>query len=164
MTGLKVVQIPSDERGNVDLDALRAEADDTLVGMMLTNPNTLGLFDENVEEVCKIRQNRPSKKKIGPWPPLSYTTARSDYETERKKLKLDIFMELCDAYAMADVLAEDGTDNWEDFKDVLIELTESLYKGWPEIERIVTRVCECGGVPKTIDDTWTCPECGEKNE
>jgi glycine dehydrogenase subunit 2 len=54
MTGLKVVQIPSDERGNVDLDALRAESDDTLVGMMLTNPNTLGLFDENVEEICKI--------------------------------------------------------------------------------------------------------------
>ena len=54
MTGLKVVQIPSDERGNVDLDALRAEADDTLVGMMLTNPNTLGLFDENVEEICQI--------------------------------------------------------------------------------------------------------------
>jgi glycine dehydrogenase subunit 2 len=54
MTGLKVIQIPSDERGNVDLDALRAEADDTLVGMMLTNPNTLGLFDENVEEICQI--------------------------------------------------------------------------------------------------------------
>ena len=54
MSGLKVVQIPSDERGNVDLDALRAEADDTLVGMMLTNPNTLGLFDEHIEEVCKI--------------------------------------------------------------------------------------------------------------
>ena len=54
MSGLKVVQIPSDERGNVDLEALRAEADDTLVGMMLTNPNTLGLFDENVEEVCRI--------------------------------------------------------------------------------------------------------------
>ena len=57
MTGLKVVQIPSDARGNVDLDALRAEADDTLVGMMLTNPNTLGLFDENVEEICQIVHN-----------------------------------------------------------------------------------------------------------
>ncbi|RLD05224.1 MAG: aminomethyl-transferring glycine dehydrogenase subunit GcvPB [Chloroflexi bacterium] len=54
MSGLKVVQIPSDEDGNVDLEALRAEADDTLIGMMLTNPNTLGLFDENVEEICKI--------------------------------------------------------------------------------------------------------------
>ncbi len=54
MSGLKVVEIPSDEQGNVDLDALRAEADDTLVGMMLTNPNTLGLFDEHVEEICQI--------------------------------------------------------------------------------------------------------------
>jgi len=54
MTGLKSVQIPSDERGNVDLVALRAECDDTLAGLMITNPNTLGLFDENLEEVVKI--------------------------------------------------------------------------------------------------------------
>ena len=49
MTGLQVVQIPSDARGNVDLAALKAACDDTVVGMMLTNPNTLGLFDEHVE-------------------------------------------------------------------------------------------------------------------
>jgi glycine dehydrogenase subunit 2 len=54
MTGLKVVQIPSDARGNVDVEALKAECDETVVGLMLTNPNTLGLFDENVEEVVKI--------------------------------------------------------------------------------------------------------------
>ena len=54
MTGLKVVQIPSDARGNVDIEALKAECDETVVGLMLTNPNTLGLFDENVEEVVKI--------------------------------------------------------------------------------------------------------------
>ena len=54
MTGLKSVQIPSDGRGNVDLDALRAECDDSLAGLMITNPNTLGLFDENLEEVVKI--------------------------------------------------------------------------------------------------------------
>jgi len=54
MIGLKVVQIPSDSRGNVDLEALKAECDDTVLGIMLTNPNTLGLFDENVEEVIKI--------------------------------------------------------------------------------------------------------------
>jgi len=54
MMGLKVVQIPSDERGNVDIKALKAECDDTVLGLMLTNPNTLGLFDENVEEVSKI--------------------------------------------------------------------------------------------------------------
>ncbi len=54
MAGLKVVQLPSDERGNVDLDALRAECDDTLVGLMLTNPNTLGLFEEHVLEIAEI--------------------------------------------------------------------------------------------------------------
>jgi glycine dehydrogenase subunit 2 len=54
MIGLKVVQIPSDPRGNVDLAALKAECDDTVLGIMLTNPNTLGLFDEHVEEVIKV--------------------------------------------------------------------------------------------------------------
>ncbi|MEW6717901.1 MAG: aminomethyl-transferring glycine dehydrogenase subunit GcvPB [Chloroflexota bacterium] len=52
MSGLTVVQIPSDKRGNVDLEALRAECDDTLAGLMITNPNTLGLFDEHLGEIC----------------------------------------------------------------------------------------------------------------
>lgn len=54
MIGLEIIQIPSDERGNVSLDALKAVCDDTVVGLMLTNPNTLGLFDENVEEAIKL--------------------------------------------------------------------------------------------------------------
>ncbi len=54
MVGLEIVQIPSDARGNVDLDALKSTCDDTVVGLMLTNPNTLGLFDEHVQEVCNI--------------------------------------------------------------------------------------------------------------
>ena len=54
MMGLDVVQVPSDERGNVDIEALKEVCDDTVLGLMLTNPNTLGLFDENVEEVIKI--------------------------------------------------------------------------------------------------------------
>lgn len=53
MSGLKIVQIPSDERGNIDMEALCKECDDTLAGIMITNPNTLGLFDENLEEVCR---------------------------------------------------------------------------------------------------------------
>ncbi|MBC8504007.1 MAG: aminomethyl-transferring glycine dehydrogenase subunit GcvPB [Chloroflexi bacterium] len=53
MSGFQVVQIPSDERGNVDLEALKAECDETIVGLMLTNPNTLGLFEEHVLEVCE---------------------------------------------------------------------------------------------------------------
>lgn len=54
MSGMQVVTLKSDERGNVDLEALKAECDDTLAGLMLTNPNTLGLFDENVEEVIRM--------------------------------------------------------------------------------------------------------------
>ena len=54
MTGLTIVQIPSDARGNVDLEALKAQCDDTVIGMMLTNPNTLGLFDENLEQVIQL--------------------------------------------------------------------------------------------------------------
>ncbi|MDY6876355.1 MAG: aminomethyl-transferring glycine dehydrogenase subunit GcvPB [Chloroflexota bacterium] len=57
MSGLRVVEVPSDGRGNVDLGALEAacqEHSDCLVGMMLTNPNTLGLFDEHVEEITGL--------------------------------------------------------------------------------------------------------------
>ena len=46
---MEVVQIPSDAHGNVDLAALKAACDDTVAGLMLTNPNTLGLFDEHLE-------------------------------------------------------------------------------------------------------------------
>ena len=54
MSGYQVVQIKSDARGNVDLDDLRKHADAETVGLMLTNPNTLGLFEEHVQEVCQI--------------------------------------------------------------------------------------------------------------
>jgi len=57
MSGLRVVEVASDRRGNVDLDALRsvcAEHGGRLVGMMLTNPNTLGLFDEHLEEIAAL--------------------------------------------------------------------------------------------------------------
>ncbi|MBM3152434.1 MAG: glycine dehydrogenase subunit 2 [Chloroflexi bacterium] len=53
VVGMQIAQIPSDERGNVDLAALKAQCDETVAGLMLTNPNTLGLFDENLEEVIK---------------------------------------------------------------------------------------------------------------
>ncbi len=54
MSGLRVVQLPSDERGNVDLDALRSQVCDRIVGIMITNPNTLGLFEEQMAEIVKI--------------------------------------------------------------------------------------------------------------
>ncbi len=54
MGGLTVQQLPSDRRGNIDLEALRAACDETVVGLMLTNPNTLGLFEERIEEVVDL--------------------------------------------------------------------------------------------------------------
>jgi len=54
MSGFDVVQLKSDARGNVDLDDLRAHLDEHVVGMMLTNPNTLGLFDEHLQEVARL--------------------------------------------------------------------------------------------------------------
>ncbi|KPL83224.1 glycine dehydrogenase [Thermanaerothrix daxensis] len=54
MSGYEVVQLPSDKRGNVDLEALKAACDETVAGLMLTNPNTLGLFEENVLEVTRV--------------------------------------------------------------------------------------------------------------
>jgi glycine dehydrogenase subunit 2 len=54
MSGFEVVPIPTDSRGNVDLASLRTVCDTSVVGLMLTNPNTLGLFDENVLEVVDI--------------------------------------------------------------------------------------------------------------
>ena len=54
MSGYQVVEIKSDERGNVDLDELKAHCDETVVGLMLTNPNTLGLFEEHVLEVSRV--------------------------------------------------------------------------------------------------------------
>jgi glycine dehydrogenase subunit 2 len=54
MAGLTVLEIPSDQRGNIDLAALKAACDDAVVGLMLTNPNTLGLFEEQVEDVIRL--------------------------------------------------------------------------------------------------------------
>jgi glycine dehydrogenase subunit 2 len=57
MSGFKVVEVPSDPTGNVDLAALRAligQHGPKLIGLMLTNPNTLGLFDVNVLEVLRL--------------------------------------------------------------------------------------------------------------
>ncbi|MDP2299463.1 MAG: aminomethyl-transferring glycine dehydrogenase subunit GcvPB, partial [Actinomycetota bacterium] len=47
----EVVQVPSDERGGVDVAALNTLLDTDVAAIMLTNPNTLGLFDENILEI-----------------------------------------------------------------------------------------------------------------
>ncbi|MGE5580409.1 MAG: aminomethyl-transferring glycine dehydrogenase subunit GcvPB [Bacillota bacterium] len=54
LAGFTTVTIPSDKRGGVDIEALEKAMDETVAGLMLTNPNTLGLFDENIEKIEKI--------------------------------------------------------------------------------------------------------------
>jgi glycine dehydrogenase subunit 2 len=54
MAGLEVVKLETDPDGGIDLDDLRAKADSEVACLMLTNPNTLGLFDPNIEEIAAI--------------------------------------------------------------------------------------------------------------
>jgi glycine dehydrogenase subunit 2 len=54
MCGCITVEVKSDHRGGVDLDGLRAALDDSVCALMLTNPNTLGLADENIHVIAKM--------------------------------------------------------------------------------------------------------------
>ena len=54
MAGFKVVSVPSNEQGGVDLDALRKAVGPDTAGLMLTNPNTVRLFDPNILEITQI--------------------------------------------------------------------------------------------------------------
>lgn len=53
MAGYEVVQVPCDDRGQVDLEALKEAVDDTTAALMLTNPSTLGLFEEEIIAMAK---------------------------------------------------------------------------------------------------------------
>jgi glycine dehydrogenase subunit 2 len=54
MAGYEVVKVATNERGGVDVDDLRSKATDDVACLMLTNPNTLGLFDENIHEITDV--------------------------------------------------------------------------------------------------------------
>jgi glycine dehydrogenase subunit 2 len=54
LAGFKVVTCPSSEEGLVDIDALKRLVSDDLAGIMLTNPNTLGLFERDIQQICQI--------------------------------------------------------------------------------------------------------------
>ncbi len=54
MAGFEVVIVPSDTTGCVDVDALRAAISPRTAGLMLTNPNTLGIFEQNIEEIACV--------------------------------------------------------------------------------------------------------------
>jgi glycine dehydrogenase subunit 2 len=54
MAGYKLAKVDTDSRGNINLDHLRELVNERTAGLMLTNPSTLGLFDEHIEEIAEI--------------------------------------------------------------------------------------------------------------
>lgn len=54
VAGLKVVEVKSLPDGTVDIEALRPLLDDTVAAMMMTNPNTAGIFEHGVKEICDM--------------------------------------------------------------------------------------------------------------
>jgi glycine cleavage system P protein (glycine dehydrogenase) subunit 2 len=53
MAGYELTPVKTDARGNIDIDDLEGKVDEHTAGLMLTNPSTLGLFDENIEEIAR---------------------------------------------------------------------------------------------------------------
>jgi glycine dehydrogenase subunit 2 len=54
MAGYELTPVRTDARGNIDVEDLRGKVDEHTAALMLTNPSTLGLFDENIEEITRI--------------------------------------------------------------------------------------------------------------
>jgi glycine cleavage system P protein (glycine dehydrogenase) subunit 2 len=54
VAGFDIVEIKSDDQGAVDLESLKAVLNDEIAGLMLTNPSTLGLFEENIKEIADL--------------------------------------------------------------------------------------------------------------
>lgn len=60
LCGFDVVPVKSNEKGQVDIDALKALLDSDIAGIMMTNPNTLGIYEENVLEISKLMHENGS--------------------------------------------------------------------------------------------------------
>lgn len=60
LCGFDVVPVKSNEKGQVDIDALKALLDSDVAGIMMTNPNTLGIYEENVLEISKLMHENGS--------------------------------------------------------------------------------------------------------
>jgi glycine dehydrogenase subunit 2 len=54
IAGYEVVSVPSDSRGGMDIEALKRAINEQTAGLMITCPNTLGLFDRNIQEICRL--------------------------------------------------------------------------------------------------------------
>lgn len=60
MCGFDCIEIKSDEKGQVDIEALKSVLDENVAAIMMTNPNTLGLFEENILEISEIMHQNGS--------------------------------------------------------------------------------------------------------
>lgn len=60
MAGFDIVEIKSNEKGQVDMDSLKAVLNEDVAAIMMTNPNTLGIFEERVEEISKLMHDNGS--------------------------------------------------------------------------------------------------------
>lgn len=60
MCGFECVEIKSNEKGQVDIEALKAVLDKDVAAIMMTNPNTLGLFEENILDISRIMHENGS--------------------------------------------------------------------------------------------------------
>jgi glycine dehydrogenase subunit 2 len=58
MAGFRLEKVATNARGNLDLADLQAKVDERTAGLMLTNPSTLGLFDEGIEQIAEIFHSR----------------------------------------------------------------------------------------------------------
>ncbi len=54
LAGFKTVELKSDENGEIDIEDLKNKMDSDTAGIMLTNPNTLGIFESKIEEISQI--------------------------------------------------------------------------------------------------------------
>ena len=60
MAGFDIIEIKSNEKGQVDIDSLKAVLNEDVAAIMMTNPNTLGIFEERVEEISKLMHDNGS--------------------------------------------------------------------------------------------------------
>ena len=58
IAGFEAREIKSNRHGTIDMDALRAAADDSVAALMVTNPNTLGIFEQDIAEVAELLHAR----------------------------------------------------------------------------------------------------------
>ena len=60
MAGFEIIQVKSNEKGQIDIDSLKAVLTEDVAAIMMTNPNTLGIFEENVLEISKLMHENGS--------------------------------------------------------------------------------------------------------